>query len=630
MELKTSLGDNKTLDIPLTWEGAPFSPVTGDTLIFTVKAAPTDADASALIQKITGGGGITFSGRTATVTLLHADTADLEPATTYFDIQHQDGVTGAVKTLTPPGSRLELRRDITRETTTSVTVVSNEPGSPGGPPQVKSVNFTAANNVTYHTTASLTITDPTPVEGRGYTVLVLAGTTTIGGVGYSVAGTFLNRVYEDGEWTTYNQSTSGSGDVSGPASAVSNNFASYDGAGGKTLKDSGKSAADFAAASHTHPLDEIFIEGTASVTINPTGDNNSILLTAVQSGPSGDLLSFESQDPPNDVVETIAFLDGLKTVVLPAQYARMVISGSTTPDVSGILLYAGQRDGFAHWTSNGLSKNQNISESNEAVTLYNNGAFWILEKAVGASIPTYSAGLESVATQPSGLSLDTLLYGSGVATITDAVSSAAQVIAAINASPNVSELLTASAVGDVTGAFGEVEQTFLTGGSTAITPESLGAESLSNKSTDVNADQASTTKYATVKAIYDWAIALFATITGTQALTNKRIPPRVTTIASSGTPTINSDNCDMVTITAQAEAITSMTSSLTGTPNNGEMLLFRIKDDGTARAITWGASFKAFGAALPTTTVLSKTLHALFIWDSVDSKWGCLSTSQEA
>jgi hypothetical protein len=111
---------------------------------------------------------------------------------------------------------------------------------------------------------------------------------------------------------------------------------------------------------------------------------------------------------------------------------------------------------------------------------------------------------------------------------------------------------------------------------------------------------------------------------------NKRIPPRVTTITSSGTPTVNSDNCDMVTITAQAEAITSMTTNLTGTPNNGEMLLFRIKDDGTARAIAWGASFEAMGAALPTTTVLSKVLHALFIWDSVDSKWGCLSTSQEA
>jgi hypothetical protein len=115
----------------------------------------------------------------------------------------------------------------------------------------------------------------------------------------------------------------------------------------------------------------------------------------------------------------------------------------------------------------------------------------------------------------------------------------------------------------------------------------------------------------------------------TATLTNKRIPPRITTITSSATPTVNTDNCDMVTITALAEAITSMTTNLSGTPNNGEMLLYRIKDNGTARAITWGASFVAMGASLPTTTVLSKVLHVLFVWDSVTSKWGCISTAYE-
>jgi hypothetical protein len=118
--------------------------------------------------------------------------------------------------------------------------------------------------------------------------------------------------------------------------------------------------------------------------------------------------------------------------------------------------------------------------------------------------------------------------------------------------------------------------------------------------------------------------------TAVVTLTNKRITARVITITSSATPTVNTDNCDMVKITALAAAITSMTSGLTGTPADGDMLLYRIKDNGTARAITWGASFEAKGEDLPTTTVLSKVLHVLFIWDSVTSKWGCLSTSQEA
>ena len=41
-----------------------------------------------------------------------------------------------------------------------------------------------------------------------------------------------------------------------------------------------------------------------------------------------------------------------------------------------------------------------------------------------------------------------------------------------------------------------------------------------------------------------------------------RIKNRVTTITSNAEPTINTDNCDAVTITAQEEDITSMTTNL--------------------------------------------------------------------
>jgi len=129
------------------------------------------------------------------------------------------------------------------------------------------------------------------------------------------------------------------------------------------------------------------------------------------------------------------------------------------------------------------------------------------------------------------------------------------------------------------------------------------------------------------------ATAPSGTIVGTsdtQTLTNKRVTPRITTITSSATPTINTDNCDAVTITALAAAITSMTTNLSGTPSNFDKLIFRIKDDGTARAITWGASFEAVGVALPTTTVISKRLVVGFIYDTVTSKWGCVASAQEA
>lgn len=118
----------------------------------------------------------------------------------------------------------------------------------------------------------------------------------------------------------------------------------------------------------------------------------------------------------------------------------------------------------------------------------------------------------------------------------------------------------------------------------------------------------------------------------TQTMSNKRITKRVIAITSSATPTINTDNADAVDITALATAITSMTTNLTGTPANKDTLVFEIKDDGTPRAITWGASFVAGGVALPTTTVASKILTVGFMYSTANglNKWRCTASVQEA
>jgi hypothetical protein len=118
----------------------------------------------------------------------------------------------------------------------------------------------------------------------------------------------------------------------------------------------------------------------------------------------------------------------------------------------------------------------------------------------------------------------------------------------------------------------------------------------------------------------------------TQTLTNKRITARVTSLTSHATPTINTDDCDAVDITALATAITSMTTNLSGTPTNKQKLLFEIKDDGTGRGITWGASFVAGGVALPTTTVANKILTVGFIYSTANglNKFRCIASAQEA
>lgn len=80
-------------------------------------------------------------------------------------------------------------------------------------------------------------------------------------------------------------------------------------------------------------------------------------------------------------------------------------------------------------------------------------------------------------------------------------------------------------------------------------------------------------------------------------------------------------------ITAQAAALNI--ANPTGVPGPMQPLTIRIKDNGTARAITYGTQFRAFNVAMPTTTVVNKTLYLGFRWNSEDSKWDNVSISQE-
>lgn len=113
-------------------------------------------------------------------------------------------------------------------------------------------------------------------------------------------------------------------------------------------------------------------------------------------------------------------------------------------------------------------------------------------------------------------------------------------------------------------------------------------------------------------------------ISSTNTLTNKRITPRTGTTTSSATPTINTDNVDFYSLTAQTADITSFTTNLSGTPTDGQKLWIAIT--GTAsRTIAWGASFEASTVALPTTTVSTDRLDVGFIWTG--SIWRCVAVA---
>jgi hypothetical protein len=113
---------------------------------------------------------------------------------------------------------------------------------------------------------------------------------------------------------------------------------------------------------------------------------------------------------------------------------------------------------------------------------------------------------------------------------------------------------------------------------------------------------------------------------GSLSWVNKSAPRVLASTANSATPSLNTDNYDMMVITGQSVAITSFTTNLTGTPVNGQKLWIAITGT-TAIAITWGASFESSTVTLPTTTVSTNRLDVGFVWNAETSKWRCVASA---
>ncbi len=116
--------------------------------------------------------------------------------------------------------------------------------------------------------------------------------------------------------------------------------------------------------------------------------------------------------------------------------------------------------------------------------------------------------------------------------------------------------------------------------------------------------------------------------TASLTFTNKRITSRVGTVTSAATITPTGDESDIYIITAQAAAATIVAP--TGTPTDGQKLILRFLDNGTARALTWNTIYKPIGFTLPTTTVASKKLYIGFIYNAAGTTWDCVAKTVEA
>lgn len=123
-----------------------------------------------------------------------------------------------------------------------------------------------------------------------------------------------------------------------------------------------------------------------------------------------------------------------------------------------------------------------------------------------------------------------------------------------------------------------------------------------------------------------WITTTF-TIDEVQPLLDAKQPvnPRVQSAASGDlTPTSQNDLCVR---TAQAAAL--KINNPTGTMVEGQALMMRIKDDGTAQAITWDTAYRAVGVDLPDTTVIGKQLYVAMIWNNTDGMFDVTGVAQE-
>lgn len=115
--------------------------------------------------------------------------------------------------------------------------------------------------------------------------------------------------------------------------------------------------------------------------------------------------------------------------------------------------------------------------------------------------------------------------------------------------------------------------------------------------------------------------------TDAQVLTAKRVVPRLLSQATASSVTANLTSYDQIEFTALAEDCSI--EEPTGSPVNGERLLYIFKDNATARTLTWNAVFRDLFDLLPTTTTISKTTYVLCRYNEAALKWDVLDARTE-
>lgn len=218
------------------------------------------------------------------------------------------------------------------------------------------------------------------------------------------------------------------------------------------------------------PFDGVPVNAVrATLTVNPTGTNNSIDYTAVAYGIAGENVSVAYTTPVQAGLDVLVSGDAI-TVACGTKH-RMVVTGTLSPDATGTLVYAGEDViGNRYWTTDG-----NLINSPTGVWV---SLMWVPE-SYGAYLTMYEDDLvtgewtlDTLADWPEGTYI-AINSETGTPTVTAALPTAQQVIDTVQANAEASALVTPAANGTVTGAVAAVAAANLSGGVDG-TPGKLG------------------------------------------------------------------------------------------------------------------------------------------------------------
>lgn len=140
--------------------------------------------------------------------------------------------------------------------------------------------------------------------------------------------------------------------------------------------------------------------------------------------------------------------------------------------------------------------------------------------------------------------------------------------------------------------------------------------------------------FATLLGVFLADDGTFSSTGGTNmatALAGKsiRTKPRISVQASAATLTPNIDTFNIYEQTLQAIGLTI--ANPTGTPNDGDPIIIRLKDDGTSRALAYGTAWSnVSGLDTLTATVAGKWHYIGAIWNAGTASWQILSISTGA